>query len=72
MEETAAAGRRVDMYYNPHTHLDIARARQADMVREADRRRLAKLVAEDRPSLIARLRGFIGERSAKQPVARPA
>jgi hypothetical protein len=60
------------MYYNPHTHLEIARARQADLIREADRRRLANLVTEDRPSLMARLRGFFGERSAKHPVARPA
>jgi hypothetical protein len=72
VEETAAPVRRVDMNYNPHTHLDIARARQADMIREADRRRLAKLVAQERPSLMARVRGLFGEHSAKQPVVRPA
>jgi hypothetical protein len=60
------------MYTNPHTHLEMARARQADMVREADLRRLAKLVSEDRPSLITRLRSHFGERSVKQPVVRPA
>ncbi|HEY3069152.1 MAG TPA: hypothetical protein VGJ34_02460 [Gaiellaceae bacterium] len=60
------------MNYNPHTHLEIARARQADLIREADRRRLANLVAEKRPGLVSRLRGHFGEHSAKQPVVRPA
>lgn len=61
------------MYYHPHTHLEISRARQEDLVREADKRQLARLVAEERPGLTARIRAFLGERSAKrQPVVRPA
>lgn len=63
------------MYSNPHTHMEISRARQADLVREADQRRLAKLVAkEDKyPGLASRVLGFFGQRTAKhQPVVRPA
>jgi hypothetical protein len=60
------------MYYNPHTHLDIARQRHADMLRDARKRELAHSVAEPRPGLIVRLRGFFGTRRAQQPVARPA
>jgi hypothetical protein len=56
------------MSYNPHIHLAIARARQDDLLREADRRRLAKLASEGRPSLAARIRGFFGEHTVKQPV----
>jgi hypothetical protein len=60
------------MYANPHTHLEIARARHADMLREARQRELARSVAVARPGLIERLRGRFGERGAKQPVARTA
>jgi hypothetical protein len=59
------------MYYSPHTHLAISRARQEDMLREAHKRQLARLVPEDRPSLLSRIRSLIGERSAQQPVVRP-
>lgn len=60
------------MYTNPHIHTEIARARHEDMLREARKRQLARSVAEARPGLTARIRGFFGERRAKQPVARPA
>ena len=60
------------MYYNPHTHLAIARERQADMIREARNRELARRVADERPGLISRLRARFGEYGARQPVARPA
>jgi hypothetical protein len=60
------------MYYSPHTHLAISRERQEDMLREAHKRQLARLVPNDRPSLLSRFRSLIGQRSAKQPVARPA
>jgi hypothetical protein len=59
------------MYYSPHTHLAITRERHEDMLREARKRQLARLVPNDRPSLLSRIRSLIGERSAKQPVARP-
>jgi hypothetical protein len=60
------------MYYSPHTHLAISRERQDDLLREARNRELARLVSDDRPSLLSRVRGFIGQHSAKQPVARTA
>jgi hypothetical protein len=59
------------MYYSPHTHLAISRERQEDMLREADKRQLARLVPDDRTSLLSRIRSLIGERSAKQPIVRP-
>jgi hypothetical protein len=61
------------MYSNPHVHLDIARQRQADLVRSAEQHQLAKLVAEKRPGPFARLQAYFSNRhdAAKQPVARP-
>jgi hypothetical protein len=62
------------MYYNPHTHIEIARARHDDLLRSAEKHRLASLVAEKRPSPIVRLRAFLTRRHAiaEQPVAGPA
>jgi hypothetical protein len=60
------------MYYSPHTHLAISRERQEDMLRDAHKRQLARLVSDDRPSLLRRIRSLVGERSVRQPVARPA
>jgi hypothetical protein len=58
--------------YNPHTHLDIARARHDDLLRSAEKARLASLVEEKRPSPLTRIKSLFGEHSAKQPVVRPA
>jgi len=43
------------------------------MLREARQRELARLVPDNRPSLLSRIRSLIGLRSVKQPrpVARP-
>jgi hypothetical protein len=62
----------VDMYYNPHTHLEIARARHEDLLRDAERARRAAAFKSERPGLIARLHSLLGNRTAKQPVVRPA
>jgi len=60
------------MYLNPHTHMAITQARHADLVGEAEQRELARLVTKDHPGLVARVRGFFGERSAAtKPVVRP-
>ena len=61
------------MYYSPHTHLAISRERHEDMLREAHKRQLARLVTDNRPSLLSRIRSLIGHRSVTQhqPVARP-
>jgi hypothetical protein len=42
------------------------------MLREAHKRQLARLVSDDRPSLLSRIRSLVGQRSVRQPVARPA
>jgi hypothetical protein len=60
------------MYPNPNIHLELARARQADLLREARHQELVQSVAQTRPGLIARIRARFGEREAKQPAARPA
>jgi hypothetical protein len=59
--------------YNPHTHLAISHERHSDLLSEAHKRELARLVPDDRPSLLSRIRSLIGLRSVKQsqPVARP-
>jgi hypothetical protein len=60
------------MYYDPHTHLTIARDRHEDMLREARKAELARSVQDDRPSLVVRLRGLFGHRVKHQPaVPRP-
>jgi hypothetical protein len=60
------------MYYSPHTHLDISRQRHEDMLREARKHELARLVEDDRPGLASRLRKhFPGRRESHQPAVRP-
>jgi hypothetical protein len=60
------------MYYSPHTHMDISRERHEDMLRDARKRELARLVEDDRPSLVARARKLFPSRSERhQPAARP-
>lgn len=60
------------MYYDPHTHLTIARDRHEDMLREARNAELARLVQDERPSIVTRLRGLFGHRAKHQPaVPRP-
>jgi hypothetical protein len=60
------------MYYDPHTHLTIARDRHEDMLREARNAELARLVQDERPSIVTRLRGLFGHRVKQQPaVPRP-
>jgi hypothetical protein len=57
------------MYSNPHTHLAIARARQEDMIRQADRDRLARSFEDERPGAFDRLRARLAAR--RQPHSRP-
>jgi hypothetical protein len=60
------------MYYDPHTHLAIARDRHEDMLREARKAQLARSVeADHRPGIVARLRGLFGERVKHEPAPRP-
>jgi hypothetical protein len=50
------------MYYSPHSHLALAKAHHEELQREADRRRLAKLLAESRPSRLSRILQAASER----------
>jgi hypothetical protein len=60
------------MYYSPHTHLDISRQRHEDMLRDARKQELARLVEDDRPGLVARFRKYLPRRSERhQPAVRP-
>jgi hypothetical protein len=54
--------------YSPHTHLDIARARHEDMIREAQRHQLAASVESKRPGLISRVREHLGRREQPQRI----
>jgi hypothetical protein len=47
------------MYYNPHTHLALAKARHEDMLRAAERERIASRFRDERPSVLARFRSFV-------------
>jgi hypothetical protein len=54
------------MYYDPHSHLAIARARQQDMIREAERRNLAAKFEDERPGLLSRMRERLGRREPRR------
>jgi hypothetical protein len=45
------------MYYSPHTHIALAKARQDDLVREAERYHLARSVKVERPGIRAWIAG---------------
>ena len=61
------------MYYDPHTHLTIARDRHEDMLREARKAHLARSVEDkhQRLGIVARLRGLRRERVQHEPAVRP-
>jgi hypothetical protein len=57
------------MYYSPHSQLAIARARHEDMLRDAERARLARSFDEEKPGLLSRLRMHLArKREAPRPV----
>lgn len=60
------------MYYSPHTYLALATAHQDELQREADRRRLAKLLAESRPSRLSRILHAASERRLARKHRHPA
>jgi hypothetical protein len=55
------------MYYSPHSHLAIARARHEDMLLEAERARLARSFDEERPSVISRLKLHLARKREVEP-----
>jgi len=50
------------MYYSPHSHLAIARARHEDMLRDAERARLARSFDDERPGVFSRLRKHLSRK----------
>jgi hypothetical protein len=57
------------MYFSPHSHLAIARARHEDMLRDAERARLARSFDDERPGVITRLRTHLSRK--REPSAKP-
>lgn len=55
------------MYYSPHSHLAIDRARREDMLLAAERARLARSFDEERPGVISRLRTHLTRKRAAEP-----
>jgi hypothetical protein len=55
------------MYYSPHSHLAIARDRHEDMLREAERARLARSFEDERPSAFSRLRTHLSRKREPEP-----
>jgi hypothetical protein len=58
--------------YNPNTHMEISRARHADLLREARSRELARRFSEDKPGLLTRLRARFGAERSSHPAPRTA
>jgi hypothetical protein len=69
MEESRAPVRPVGMQQSPHSYLALAHARQDDLLREADRHRLARSLRNERPGALARLRAHFARR--REPQSRP-
>ena len=55
------------MNYSPHSHLAIARARHEDMLRDAERARLAHSFREDKPGMLSRLWTHLGRKREADP-----
>jgi hypothetical protein len=69
MEESRAPARHVGMQQSPHSYLALAHARQNDLLKEAERHRLARSLRDERPSALARLRAHFARRH--EPQSRP-
>jgi hypothetical protein len=55
------------MYYSPHSHLAIARDRHEDMLRQAERDRLARRFEDERPNAFSRLRTYLARKREPSP-----
>ena len=55
------------MNYSPHSHLAIARARHEDMLRDAERARLARSFDETKPGSLSRLWTHLARKRAADP-----
>jgi hypothetical protein len=55
------------MYYSPHSHLAIARARHEDMLRDAERAQLARSFDEEKPGMLSRLWTHLARKREADP-----
>ena len=62
MEESRPRVRPVGMFYSPSSQLALARARNEDLVREADRARLARSLKDDRLGALSRIRAHLARK----------
>jgi hypothetical protein len=70
VEDSARVRRRVSMYYSPHTHLALAKARQDEFIREARQRELARLAPKaERNRFGHLLAGLFRRHQATRPAA---
>jgi hypothetical protein len=53
------------VFYNPHTYLDLARAREQDLLYDARRYTVRRSSWNERPSALARLGAFLRRRPAR-------
>jgi hypothetical protein len=54
------------MFYNPHTYLDLARAREQELLRAARRHTVHPASWNERPGALARLAALMRRRPARQ------
>jgi hypothetical protein len=59
------------VFYNPHTYLDLARAREQDLLHAARRQTVHRASWNERPGALARLAALLRRRPARpaSPVA---
>ncbi|HWM14719.1 MAG TPA: hypothetical protein VNO56_09580 [Gaiellaceae bacterium] len=60
------------MVYNPHTYLELARAREQDLLRAARRQTVHPASWNERPGAVARLAALLRRRAARPPAPAPA
>jgi hypothetical protein len=53
------------MFYNPHTYLDLARAREQELLRDARRYTVRPASWNERPDALARLGALLRRRPAR-------
>ena len=55
------------MNYSSHAHLAVARAWQDDMLRQAERERLARSYRDSQPSMFSRLGARLARKQRPEP-----
>jgi hypothetical protein len=53
------------VFYNPQTYMDLGRAREQDLLRDARRYTVRRASWNERPSALARLGAFLRRRPAR-------